>query len=135
MSTRLDQLLDLRRQIDVEIERERIAAARALRLRRTALAAMTRGTWSTRVFNAACEHFSVAGDDILGPRMTRYILDARHVVMWLLHDSGRSYSEIGRELGKDHTTVRNACERVERRPDLLAVAAEVRSLLTEEEAA
>lgn len=133
--TRLEELITLRAQIDAEIERERIAAARARNLRRTALIAITRGSWNTRVFNAVCEHFNVTGDDVLGTRRTRYIMDARHVAFWLMRDAGRSLSEIGREMDKDHTTVMHGCRRVAKSPELLAVAAEIRTFLTGEEEA
>ena len=40
---------------------------------------------------------------------------ARHVVCWLLHRAGLSYPEIGRQLGRDHTTVLSSYRHVERR--------------------
>lgn len=133
--SRLDDLIDLRRQIDAEIERERVNAARATKLRRTALVAISRGSWTTRVFSAVCQHYDVSGDDVLSDARARYVINARHVAIWLMRDAGRTYSEIGREMGRDHTSVIHACRRVEGRPDLLAVAAEIRGLLTGESAA
>ena len=133
--SRLEELVNLRTQIDAEIERERVAIARAKALRRTALAAITRGSWTTRVFAAVCQHYSVSGDDVLGDSRTRYITDARHVSFWLMRDAGRTYTEIGGEMGRDHTTVMNGVRRVDASPDLLAVAGEIRALLTGEVAA
>lgn len=133
--TRLDDLLELRRQIDAEIEREHAAMIRAQKLRRTALVAITRGSWSTRVFTAACDHFGVTGDDVLGDNRGTYAVNARHVAMWLMRDAGRTYPEIGREMERDHTSAIYAVKRVNKTPALLAVAVEIRALLTGEAAA
>lgn len=130
--TRLDQLRALRDEIDAEIERETIAAKRRAELMAKTAVVLTRGSWNTRVFAATCAHFGVTGDDLLGESRRRQTLDARHVAMWLMHHSGRAYAEIGRELGKDHTTAMNACKRVESRPDLLAAAGEIYRALTGE---
>lgn len=133
--SRLDDLLALRHQIDEEIEREHAAILRAKQLRKTAVVALTRGSWNTRVFAAVCAHYAIEGDLILGDSRDRYALNARHVAMWLMRDAGRTYVEIGEEMGRDHTSVINACRRVEANPPLLAIATEIRELLTGEEAA
>lgn len=133
--SRLDDLYALRKQIDAEIEREHAAVVRASKIRRTAINVLSRGSWNTRVFAAACEHYAVSGDDVLGTNRSRVVLDARHVAMWLMRDAGRTLVEIGEEMGKDHTSVMNGVRRVESTPGLLAVAVELRGLLTGEAAA
>ena len=133
--SRLDDLLALRNQIDKEIEIEHAAIERTRQIRRTAIVALTRGSWNTRVFAAVCAHYNVNGDLILGDTRDRRVLDARHVAMWLMRDAGRTYGEIGSEMGRDHSSVINACRRVDRTPRLLAGATEIRTLLTGEEAA
>lgn len=130
--SRLDQLVALRRQIDAEIEREHAAIIRQQNLRRTALVAITRGSWNTRVFAAVCDHYDVDGDAVLGGSRSRAATDARHVAMWLMRDADRTLTEIGDEMDRDHTTVLNAVRRVDRTSDLLTVATEIRALLTGE---
>ncbi len=65
----------------------------------------------------------------------RAIVDARHVFMWLLRQQGRSYPEIGAELGMDHTSAINGVKRVDGDPLLRDAAAAVHQKLTGEMAA
>jgi chromosomal replication initiation ATPase DnaA len=133
--SRLDELYALRKQVDDEIEREHAAITRARRLSCRVVAVTTRGSWSQRVFDASCHHFSVTADDVLSGKRDRVHVDARHVAMWLMRDAGRSYPEIGNEIGVDHSTVMNGVKRVEGDERLLATACEIRAALTGEAAA
>lgn len=133
--SRLDDLLALRRQIDEEIEREHAAIHRHQSLANRVTIATTRASWSQQVFNAACKHYGVTADDVLSGRRDRPTLDARHTAMWLMRDAGRTYPEIGNELGMDHTTAINGVRRVEGNARLLATAVSIRAALTGEEAA
>lgn len=132
-SPRLDQLLELRKRINVEIDRERRAFEAAERVRRDTLAAITQGNWNQRVLTACCEWFGVQSDDLLSGGRRRITTDARHAFMWLMRSSGLSYPDVGRELGMDHTTVINGVRRVESTPRLRAAAGEIYLMLTGEE--
>ncbi len=135
MTTRLDELISLRQELDVAIEHERATQARTRLLLTRVHVATTRGSWNTRVFAAACRHFDVTGDAVLSGARDRQTLAARHVAMWLMRDAGRSYTEIGRELGCDHSTVIHAVRRINADDPLLATAHMLRSALTGEDSA
>lgn len=45
-----------------------------------------------------------------------------HIVWWISHQRGLSYSEIGRTVNRNHATVIHGVQRVERTPDMLAEA-------------
>lgn len=51
------------------------------------------------------EAHHVTRGDVLGRGRTKRVAQARHAVMRALRDMGMSYPEIGRLLGRDHTTV------------------------------
>lgn len=134
--SRLDELHALRKQVDDEIKREHAALARARRLATAvSVVASTRGSWSQRVFDASCAHFGVTADQVLSGRRDRIFVDARHVAMWLMRDAGRSFPEIGNELGVDHSTVMNGVRRVDGDERLLATGCAIREVLTGESAA
>lgn len=133
--SRLDQLLALRKQVDDEIAREHAAIVRTRKLSTHVVVTTTRGSWSQRVFAAACQHFGVDADEVIdGSRRTSHV-DARHVAMWLMRDSGRTYPEIGRQLGMDHTSAIHGVRRIEGDERLLATACAIREQLTGEAAA
>lgn len=133
--SRLDALLHLRQQLDLEIDRERRAIARIKALRTRVHVATTRGSWSQRVMKAACQHYGVTEEAVRSSRRDQITANARHTAMWLMRDANRSYAEIGRELDVDHTTVMHGVKRIEKTPDLLAIATSIRTALTGEEAA
>ena len=60
--TRLDDLLQLRAEIETEIVRERKAMKRAKELRIEMIRLGSRTTWSQRVFAAACARYGVEVD-------------------------------------------------------------------------
>lgn len=51
--------------------------------------------------------------DITGPSRFGPQMRARQVVCWVLHKRGQSYSQIGRRLNRDHTSIMNAVDRFE----------------------
>ena len=120
--SRLTELLALRARIDAEIEREQAAIARVASIKLEVARTLQRGNWATRSFNATCLHYDVIGDDVLGTCRERPVVAARHVAMWVMRAGGMSLSSIGREVGRDHTTVLHGIKRVETRPDLMADA-------------
>lgn len=130
--SRLDDLLALRRQLDVEIQQERAATERAEKLRALVLTATTRGTWNQRVLAAVCAYTKVSAAAIYDGRRDRATVEARQTVMWLLRDSGRSYPEIGTALDIDHTTAMHGVRRVQADNRLLATAHVIREQLTGE---
>lgn len=132
---RIDRLEELRARIDQEIERERRAAKRTEKLRREAFAIFTRGNWNQRILAAACHHYGIDVDLLISGDRHRSTIDARHTFMWLMHSSGMSYSDVGRELGMDHTSAINGVKRVENDERLRATATEIHFALTGEEVA
>jgi chromosomal replication initiation ATPase DnaA len=60
--------------------------------------------WGWLVESAAARH-GVEVDDLLGPRRTAILAAARADLCTNLWGSGLPYSEIGRLVGRDHTTV------------------------------
>lgn len=53
--------------------------------------------------------------DIKGPARFAHIVRARHAVCYIAHRAGVSYSQIARELGRDHTTISHAVDSERRR--------------------
>ena len=53
--------------------------------------------------------------EILGPSRRADIVQARAMVCWLCRQDGMSYPRIGRELGRDHSSIINLVRREERR--------------------
>lgn len=51
--------------------------------------------------------------DIVGPSKLKTIVQVRQVVCWTLHKRGQSYSQIGRRINRDHTSVMHAVARFE----------------------
>lgn len=61
---------------------------------------------------AAASTFSVSPGDVSGTTKRREVVDARHVVCYVGHLLGMTYTSIARFLGRDHTTVMYAVTRV-----------------------
>lgn len=59
-------------------------------------------------------HFGLSWEELIGPRRTAYLANARHVAAWLMRQSGLSLEEIGRALGgRDHTTMLHSIRQIE----------------------
>ena len=134
--SRLDQLRNLRLQIDQGIEREERFLRRARRLTSSAKVIITtRGDRIGRVVAVTAAHFAVSPAQVTGSERGRDVVRARMVAAWLLRQDGRSYPEIGRALGKDHTTVMHAVKRVDAVEGLTAHALVIRGALVGDEGA
>ena len=57
----------------------------------------------------------VPQDDILSPKRDRVTSRARQMVMWKAHKEGHSLPQIGRVLGRDHTSVLHGVRAINRR--------------------
>jgi chromosomal replication initiator protein len=70
------------------------------------------------VLDATAEVFGLAVEDIVGKARTRDLVDARHIAMYVcrqLTNPPLSYPQIAKAFGgRDHTTVMNAVQRIER---------------------
>lgn len=120
--TRLDELLDLRQQLEREIERERAQLWRMAHLRDVVAELLEKATTTTtETLEVVAAEFDVDDVMILGTSRMPKAVAARQVAAWMLHEQGMSYSAAGRALGRDHTTVRYSCHRVAT-GDLLPVA-------------
>jgi len=65
------------------------------------------------VIDAASERFHATVEQILGGARHKEATDARATVCYVGHLIGLSYSHLGRQLDRDHSTVMHACRRVE----------------------
>lgn len=65
------------------------------------------------VFAVTCDHFDVSGAQLFPRRATGKALDARAFMVWMLRSFGptRTYQEIGRLLGTDHSNVMHLHQR------------------------
>ena len=74
--------------------------------------------------SAVCARFKVSIRSVLGSSRFKTVAMARHHLMVALRDEGKSYPEIGRLLGRDHTTVMSAVKKVRESASRLRVADE-----------
>ncbi len=76
-------------------------------LRRSSLSA-------DQIYALVGDHYHVAREDLFGPRRHKELVYPRQIIMYLLrHELNYSFPKIGRELGKDHTTVMHGVEKIE----------------------
>lgn len=71
----------------------------------------------TKIINVVADYYNLTPSQLLGKIRTNQIAIARHVAMYLIKDmiKDTSLAQIGRTFGgKDHTTVMNAIEKVEK---------------------
>lgn len=69
---------------------------------------------SENILKLVCEMYGVTNEEIKHKRRDRRIVEARHVLSWMLvKKMGLTLSEVGRTFlgGRDHTTVINSIER------------------------
>lgn len=64
------------------------------------------------IVQEAAELYHVRPEEILGRGRSKSIARARHSVFLSLRVRGLSYPEIGRLMGRDHTTVLAVCQRM-----------------------
>jgi hypothetical protein len=79
--------------------------------------------------------YRVPASMIFSPDRRREVNAARMVVCWVAAHQGLTYSEIGRQVGRDHSTVMHAIARVTADRDMYAVALKVLADLGVEAAA
>ncbi len=67
-----------------------------------------------RVLAVVAAHFRLAADDIVGPRRSQDLVQARHITMYLLRTEARlTLTDIGGLLGgRDHSTVLHGCDKM-----------------------
>jgi chromosomal replication initiation ATPase DnaA len=116
-SARLADLLRMRRFIDLEIaaERQRLA-----------------GDVTCAVIQAAADLYGTTAEEVRAGSNERPAVRARMLACWMLRESGKSFPEIGRLFGRDHSTAMHACRVIASDPARLALG---RRLLAEEVAA
>ncbi len=66
--------------------------------------------WGWMAESVARRH-GVSVEGLLGPRKTHLVVTARHDLMSCLWGSGLPYAEIGRLLGRDHSSVMHGVRR------------------------
>lgn len=70
-------------------------------------------------------YFGVEPAVILGDARESDASEPRHVAMWVGRQLGGSWPKLAREFERDPSTVRSACARVERNPELLRMGQEI----------
>lgn len=65
------------------------------------------------IVSAIARAMKVSLDDLLGKSRDKQVAQARQVVCWVLFKRGQSYPQIGRRIGRDHSTVISAVRRFE----------------------
>ena len=82
---------------------------------RTLLQPLNR-TLPNYIFHVVCEQYGVPREILLGKSRLRVYSRPRQMAMYLLrHLTRKSYPDIGRVMGKDHTTVLHGVRAVDRR--------------------
>ena len=80
----------------------------------TAVIAVMTLIW--KIFDAVSEKYGVSKEDIYGTHRTKDIATARHVTIYLLRNlTDMSLPYIGRMFNRDHSTIMNSIDVVERR--------------------
>jgi chromosomal replication initiation ATPase DnaA len=65
------------------------------------------------VAQATALAFGVQVEDVLGKGQERWVASARHMLVYILRDClGASYVEIGKYIGRDHSTAMASCKKV-----------------------
>lgn len=68
-----------------------------------------------QVLSTISKHYHISSEEILGPRRNKEFVHPRQILMYLLRNElDYSYPKIGRELGKDHTTIMHGVEKIEK---------------------
>ncbi|HET7407353.1 MAG TPA: helix-turn-helix domain-containing protein [Mycobacteriales bacterium] len=78
-----------------------------------------------KVARRAATAFDIDLDDVMGDSRRRDVLDARAVTYYAAHLAGDNYSQIGRVMNRDHSTVMTGCSRVAATARLRAVAEQI----------
>ncbi len=103
--------------LTVELVREELRHLASIRSRRVDMDA---------ILLRVADRYNLRSADLLSKRRYRYLVEARHMAMYLAKElTRRSYADIGRAFGgRNHATVKNACDRMARelqsRPDVEA---------------
>jgi chromosomal replication initiation ATPase DnaA len=108
--SRLDELYRIRDRVCAEIayiERLGYEIDNIERIRATPVA---------HIIAAAADLYGVDVDDVLSTSRADRAVRARQGACWLLRGHGMSLPEIGRALGRDHTTVLYACRKIDADP-------------------
>ena len=69
------------------------------------------------IVQAVADESRISTAAIYGPGRMAAVVAARQLCMYLAHMEGLEYAVIGRAMGKDHTTVREAVRREQERRD------------------
>jgi chromosomal replication initiation ATPase DnaA len=78
------------------------------------MGALGHGTHADTLLPGLCERLGVTVDEMLSRGRTKQLAHARAIVCWALRQKGFSFPEIGRALGRDHTSVIPAVRKIER---------------------
>jgi len=84
-------------------------------------AALERGR---AIVHDVCALFFVDAGQVYGPRRNPDITSARHAAAYALYLTGLSKADIGRLLGRDHSTICNSIFRAQHDPALLQAASD-----------
>jgi len=67
----------------------------------------------SKIIRAVSEGSGVSTDEILGGSRLKHIVAARHLAIWQSRQLGYSFPHIGRCFKRNHTSVQNACRKID----------------------
>ncbi len=69
-----------------------------------------------KIFAAIYKKYNIKRDDIVGPKRTKEIANARHITVYIIRSvTDMSLPNIGKLIGRDHSTVMSSLDSVEKR--------------------
>lgn len=69
-----------------------------------------------KIFAAVTRKYHVTKEDMIGKKRSKEIAFARHVAIYLIHDvTEMSQNSIGKMFERDHTTVINSLDNIDRK--------------------
>lgn len=72
------------------------------------------GLSAEQIYDIVSKHYHTPIQDLFGTRRHKELVHPRQIIMYLLrHELNFSFPKIGRELGKDHTTIMHGVEKIE----------------------
>lgn len=108
--SRLDELYRIRDRVLAEIAYIERLGAEIENLDRI------RSTPVSRIIDTAADLYGVDVDEVLSTSRNDRVVRARQAACWLLRGHGMSLPEIGKAIGRDHTTVLHAVRKIDADP-------------------
>jgi len=83
------------------------------------------------ILKACCAHFGISANDIVSPKRCKKEYIVRHAFCFLARDLTKlSYPQIGKIIGRDHTTVLNSIKVASRSPEIMEAVNQIKAGLS-----